>query len=143
MTENYLTPQQEAFLKEYTNPKSPLFGNALQSALKAGYSQEYSESITAKMPDWLAENVGKAKLVVKAERNLDLALDGLLDDPEKGAKTIQHKASEFVLKTLKKDTYSERTELTGKDGKDLPTPLLHAILNNNSNKEDSETIKED
>lgn len=127
MTENYLTPQQEAFLKEYTNPKSPLFGNALQSALKAGYSQEYSESITALMPNWLSENLGKTKLVVKAERNLDMALDGLLDDPEKGAKTIQHKASEFVLKTLKKDTYSERTELTGKDGKDLPQPLLYAI----------------
>ena len=119
-----LTPQQEAFLKEYTNPKSPLFGNALQSALKAGYSQEYAESITYKMPDWLSENVGKAKLVQKAERNLDMALDGLLDDPEKGAKVIQHKASEFVLKTLKKDIYSERTELTGKDGKDLPTPII-------------------
>lgn len=119
-----LTPQQEAFLKEYTNPKSPLFGNALQSALKAGYSQEYAESITAQMPKWLSDNLGKAKLVIKAERNLDLALDGLLDDPEKGAKVIQHKASEFVLKTLKKDIYSERTELTGKDGKDLPTPII-------------------
>lgn len=119
-----LTPQQQLFLKEYTNPKSPLFGNALQSALNAGYAQEYAENITHLMPDWLSENIGKAKMVLKAERNLDMALDGLLDDPEKGAKTIQHKASEFVLKTLKKDTYSERTEVTGKDGKDLPTPII-------------------
>lgn len=119
-----LTPQQEAFLKEYTNPKSPLFGNALQSALKAGYSQEYAESITYKMPEWLSENVGKAKLVVKAERNLDLALEGLLDDPEKGGKPLQYKATEFTLKALKKDEYSERHEHTGKDGKDLPTPII-------------------
>lgn len=114
-----LTPQQIAFLKGYTDPKSPTWGNALQSALKAGYSQEYSESITAKMPDWLAENVGKSKLVQKAEKNLELALDGLLDDPEKGKKEIQYKATEFSLKTLKKETYSERTELTGKDGNNL------------------------
>lgn len=119
-----LTPQQEAFLKEYTNPRSPLFGNALQSALKAGYSQEYAESITAQMPNWLSENLGKAKLVIKAERNLDMALDGLLDDPEKGGKPLQYKASEFTLKALKKEEYSERTELTGKDGKDLPTPII-------------------
>lgn len=119
-----LNPQQEAFLKEYTNPKSPLFGNALQSALKAGYSQEYSESITAKMPDWLSENVGKKKLVEKAERNLDFALDGLLDDPEKGGKPLQYKASEFTLKTLKKEDYSERQEHTGKNGESLNAPTL-------------------
>jgi hypothetical protein len=119
-----LNPQQQLFFKAYTDPKSPTFGNALQSALSAGYKQEYAENITHLMPDWLSENLGKAKLVQKAERNMDMALDGLLDDPERGAKTIQHKASEFVLKTLKKDTYSERTELTGKDGKDLPTPII-------------------
>lgn len=69
-------PRQELFLKEYTNPKSPLWGNALQSALKAGYTQEYSESITAKMPTWLAEAVGKSKIIEKAEKNLENALDG-------------------------------------------------------------------
>lgn len=143
MTENYLTPQQQTFLKALLDPKSDTWSNYSKSALKAGYSKNYAENITSLMPDWLSESIGKSNLVAKAERNLDMALDGLLDDPEKGAKTIQHKASEFVLKTLKKDTYSERTELTGKDGKDLPTPLLHAIFDNNSNKKDSETIKED
>ena len=39
-----LTPQQELFLSYYTNPKSETFSNALQSGLKAGYSQEYSET---------------------------------------------------------------------------------------------------
>lgn len=106
-----LTPQQEAFLKEYINPKSPLFGNALQSALKAGYSQEYSESITHQMPDWLSDNLGKAKLVLKAERNLDLALDGLLDDPEKGAKNIQYKATEFVQKGLNRETFGDKADI--------------------------------
>lgn len=117
-------PRQQLFLKSYLDPKSPIFGNALQSALKAGYSQEYSENITSQMPDWLSESLGKTKLVIKAEKNLEMALDGLLDDPEKGKKEIQWKATDMALRTLKSDTYSERKELTGKDGKDLiPEPL--------------------
>jgi len=120
-----LTPQQELFLKAYTDPKSPTFSNALQSGLKAGYSQEYSESITTKGLDWLAENVGKGNLIKKAEKNLEMALDGLLDDAEKGAKLIQYKATEFTLKTQGKDQgYSERTELTGKDGKDFEVKTI-------------------
>lgn len=115
-----LTPQQELFLSAYTNPKSETFGNALQSALKAGYTREYSESITAQLPDWLSESLGRSRIVQKAERNLDIALEGGLDDPEKGGKPIQWKATEMALKTQGKDLgYTERTEVTGKDGKDL------------------------
>lgn len=118
-------PRQELFLKEYLNPQSPLWGNALQSALKAGYSQEYSESITSLMPDWLSERLGKSKLVQKAEKNLEMALDGVLDDPEKGAKVIQWKATEMALKTQGKELgYTERTELTGKDGKDFEVKTI-------------------
>lgn len=112
-------PQQELFLKYLLDPKSETFSNYLQSALKAGYSREYSESISYQMPDWLSNALGKSRMVQKAEKNLDLALDGLLDDPEKGKKEIQWKATDFTLTRLKKEDYSERTELTGKDGKDL------------------------
>lgn len=114
-----LNPQQQEFLKRYIDPKSETFGNALQSALKAGYSQEYSEVITSQMPDWLAEALGKSKKVAKASNNLDLALEGLLDDPERGAKQIQWKATEFTLERLNKQDYSTRTEHTGKDGEKL------------------------
>lgn len=119
MSEILFTPQQQEFLKNYIDPKSATFGNCLQSGLKAGYSQGYSESLTAQMPDWLADALGKSRKVLKAENNLDMALDGLLDDPEKGKKEIQWKATEFSLKTLRREDYSERKELTGKDGKDL------------------------
>jgi hypothetical protein len=124
MTDSILTPQQQLFLANYTNPNSETFGNALQSALKAKYSQEYSETITAQMPDWLSENLGDVKLLKKAQRNLDLALEGLLDDPEKGGKPIQHKATEFTLKGLQKGKWSERSEHTGKDGKDLQINII-------------------
>lgn len=124
MTEKrLLTPQQEVFLASYTDPKSSTFGNALQSALKAKYTNSYANNITGILPEWLFENIGDMKLVKKATKNLDMALDGLLDEKEK-SKVIQYKATEFALKTLGKEKFSERTELTGKDGKDIIPEIL-------------------
>lgn len=140
MTDSFLTPQQEKFLAAYTNPKSDTFSNALQSALKAGYSQEYSESITHQLPNWLSESLGKQKIVQKAERNLDIALEGGLDDPEKGGKPIQWKATEMALRTLKKEEYSERVEQTGANGKDLPTPII--VVNRNDGLSSNNSISE-
>jgi len=140
-----LTPQQVTFLKAYLDPKSDTWSNALQSALKAGYSQEYSESITHQMPDWLSENLVDNKLIMKANKNLEMALEGLLDDPEKGARVIQWKATETTLKGLQKTKWADRKEITGADGKELPTPLLTALYvpNNDSNETSSEPIQED
>jgi phage terminase small subunit len=110
-----LTPQQELFIKYYLDPKSETFSNMLQSGLKAGYSQEYSESIGYQNPDWLSKALGKArktKIIEKAEKNLEMALDGLLDDIEKGGKPIQYKATEFSLKTLKKEDYGDKVDIT-------------------------------
>lgn len=64
-------PRQATFLSLYLDPKSPTFSNALQSGLKAGFSREYSESLTAQMPDWLSDRLGKLHMLTKAERNLD------------------------------------------------------------------------
>ena len=115
-----LSPQQQEFLKNYLNPKSKTWGNALQSAIDAGYTEEYAKVMISRDLDWLSEYVKKNNLVIKAEKNMEMALDGLLDDPEKGKKELQYKASEFILKTQGKDLgYTERTELTGKDGEKL------------------------
>lgn len=127
-----LNEQQKTFLNALLDPKSNTWGNYLQSGLKAGYSQEYSESISYQMPDWLSENLGKTKLVQKAEKNLENALDGLMDDPEKGGKQIQWKATEMTLRTLKKDDYSERQEVTGKDGAPFVIQSINYGENNNT-----------
>lgn len=146
------TPQQELYIKYYTDPKSATFSNSTQSGLKAGFSQDYSENIVSRRPEWFIEGVEKRRrnsLVELAEKNLEKAMQGLLDDPEKGAKIIQYKATEFSLTRLRKDVYSERTEHTGADGKDLPQPIINLaqikqndIHNNNSDNEDSELIAE-
>lgn len=129
MKDRLLTPQQELFLSEYTNPKSPNFGNALQSALKAGYSREYSENITVKMPEWLVENVGMTKRLKKAEKNLD----EILDLPnEKDFLPSKTKVTLFVAERIGKDKYSQRTEVTGKNGESIArSPMFEdlAIMN--------------
>jgi phage terminase small subunit len=63
-------PRQALFLQFYFDLKSPTFSNALQSALKAGYAQEYAENLTAKMPAWLSESVGREGIKSKAEKHL-------------------------------------------------------------------------
>lgn len=107
-----LTPQQQAFLVNYLDPNSDTWSNAMQSALKAGYSREYSESITAQMPKWLSEYLGDSILVKKALENLE----SLLDDEDT---RVRADMTKFTLERLNKNKFSTRQELTGKDGKDL------------------------
>lgn len=108
-----LNPQQEAFLCYYLDPKSETWSNHLQSALKAGFSREYSENIMSLMPKWLSENLQDSSLVSKALANLSEFI-GDTDD-----KSIRWDATKFTLSRLNKEKFSERQEQTGKGGKDL------------------------
>lgn len=123
MEDKLLTPQQELFLAEYTNPKSENFGNAVQSALKAGYTENYANNITGLMPDWLFENIGDMKRLRKAEKNLDEVQNIQIynDEGKLDANLIDKrtKVDMFIAERLNKDKYSTRQENTGKGGKDL------------------------
>lgn len=113
-----LTPQQEAFLAAYINPKSTTWGNAYQSALKSGYSKDYADNIMALMPSWLKESLDDSTLVDKALKNLSVFIG---DDENKN---LQWDATKFTLSRLAKGKFSERTEQTGADGKDLNITLV-------------------
>jgi hypothetical protein len=103
-----IDPQQIAFLTHYNDPQSPTFGNALQSALKAGYRQEYAESITHKNPQWLHEGVDRAKLLEQAEKNLQRYAT---QEPENDTdKKLQVDVSKFIAERVGKTYYSTRTE---------------------------------
>ena len=112
-------PRQAEFLKNYLDPKSKTFSNALQSALSAKYSQEYAENILSLMPDWLSESIADVNLVGKAVRNLSKFLD---DDTDK---RIQADITKFTLERLNKKKFSARSELTGADGKDLTIQVVN------------------
>jgi hypothetical protein len=121
-----LDPRQIKFLEYYLDVKSETFANALQSGLKAGYAQEYSESITSLMPKWLSERLGDMNLVNKAERNLNK----FLSDDFKNDK-IKSDITKFTLSRLNKQKYSDRVEHTGAEGRDLVLNINSSIAKKN------------
>lgn len=113
-------PRQALFLKHYLDPKSDTFANALQSGIKAGFTEEYSKTIISRDLDWVSESIKDEYLVKKAEKKLNDVLDmPAVDQDGKVDNQLianQMKGVNLVLKGLAKDKYSERRELTGKDG---------------------------
>lgn len=103
--ESILNPQQQEFLKNFLDPKSETFGNYLQSALKAGYSQEYSETISYQMPKWLNEALEDSQIVRKALDNLS----EFLGDRENNA--IRADLTKFTLKNLNSGKFGEKNEI--------------------------------
>ena len=118
-----LDPRQELFASYYTNPKSETFSNAYRSALKAGYTEEYSKTIVSRGNDWVSELVRDKERLRKAEKVLDKTLElETVDDNGKvdtAVLKIQTDVSKFITERLGKNKYSTRQEVTGKDGKDL------------------------
>lgn len=113
-----------AFKQYFINPESPTFMNVLQSALKAGYSQEYSESLGYQNPKWFDElmtdkEVERAKMLEQAEKGLYEAVTYDSSDKDKAKMKLQ--ASVYVTERLGKALYSSRQELTGADGRRLFT----------------------
>lgn len=95
-------PRQAAFLAAYRDPESKTFGNALQSALTAGYAREYAENITKVRPKWLSEYVGNEKLLTRAEAHLEEVLDMPIETQAMGAfGPLYEKVETYVLKPLK------------------------------------------
>jgi phage terminase small subunit len=130
MSDTILTPQQEAFLSYYTNPKSETFGNARQSALKANYSENYADNITNVMPEWLLENVGSMKRLRRAEKNLDEVQELSITNEEgkiiTDALRERTKVDMFIAERIGKSIYSTK----GEDATDKLADTLKTIVIN-------------
>lgn len=140
-----LDPRQKLCWEHYINPNSDTFGNALQSALKAGYEYNYANNITK--AEWFSQKLLKLNLLIKAEKVLDETLEMstttikkqgdeeiLVVDP--ALMKIKQDTAKFIAETVGKSTYSKRSEITGKDGgslvnnlKELSDDELIAITN--------------
>lgn len=116
----------DIYIKKLTTGRD----NAYESAKEAGYSEDHSKNIT--LNGWWQERKSRLKrkdMLSKAERNLDRTLDfdvfsedGKVNVP---VASLVNDISKTIIKTLGKDVgYSERTELTGKDGKDIIPEIL-------------------
>jgi phage terminase small subunit len=130
-----LDPRQKACWDFYINPKSATFGNAKQSAIKAGYSEEYSGQIT--VSEWFLVKIRRLNLLNKAERVLEEMVD--MDDYDEvttqsgdvirktnpALTKIKQDTAKFIAERVGKDEgYSTRSEVTGKDGDDINLGLV-------------------
>lgn len=113
------TPRQIKFWDHYLKPKSSTFGNRYQSGLLAGYTDSSARVIGEQ--NWYINKMRKLGLLTKAEKVLDktLTMDttDIMGQEKADLLRVQADTAKFVAKTLGKDEgYSERTELTGKEG---------------------------
>jgi len=99
-----LDPRQIEFLKNFTDPNSETYADALNSGKKAGFSDSYAKNILSLMPDWLSTCIEDAQLVTKALRNLNNLLES---EDERVSADI----TKFTLTRLNKKKFSEKTEV--------------------------------
>lgn len=127
--EKEFTPQQIKFAMFYYLPDSPTYGNAMQSALRAGFSNQYARSITVKNLNWIKDivseiggkGVTKDKLVRKAKRVLDKSLDS---EDEK----IAQDTAKFIAKTTTE--FSEKQDIVS-NGETLTVATLEFVNGDN------------
>lgn len=123
------TPQQVDFALRYYLPTSSTFGNALQSALKAGFSKNYAKNITCDSQEttWvekiLVEILGKpedkASLVAKAKKVLSQSLDSYDDK-------LAQDTAKFIAKT--DPEFSEKQDITsGGEKLEIPVALVEFV----------------
>ncbi len=122
--------RQMDFWDKYLKPSSKTYGNALASALAAKYSESFSNNITSQK--WFKKKILRMNLLNRAEKVIKktLTMKTMDDEGKEQADLlrIQVDAAKHVTKTLGKDEgWSDRTEITGKDGSQIvfmPTELL-------------------
>lgn len=138
-----LDPRQQLCWEYYATPGSETFGNALRSAIKAGYEPKTANRITVQ--PWFIGKLRRLGLLAKAEKvleeMLDLPVQVIKIDRSKRPLSVADEEDEDVMEEvlyveiepalvkIKQDTakfiaerqgkdqgYSTRTEQTGKNG---------------------------
>lgn len=114
--------QAQMFATFFLDPTSKTFWNARGSAIRAGYSEQYADSITVQKPKWYVEltesaEYRRAEMLKMAEVNMHRRLGSV---PETDVdKRLQADTDKFVTERLGKQYYSTRQEVTGADGRAL------------------------
>lgn len=123
MTPEVIAKLEEAFSNDATDLQACFLAGISKDALY-DYQKEYPEFYDRKM-------MLKGMTTYQAKINIkNKVMDG--DVP----------TSQWLAERKEKQEYSTRSEHTGADGKDLPTPILAYVSSDNSNKEDTSTKQE-
>ena len=118
-------PREQVMWDFYVKGLENGIENAYQAAISAGYEDSTAVKITVR--SWFVERKDKLRrkgMLSKAEKNLDKVLSFEMVDNEGKVNTpvasLVTDVSKTIVKTLGKDEgYTERSEHTGKGGKDL------------------------
>jgi len=95
-------PRQIRFISMYLDPNSKTYSNARRSAINAGYSVGYANSIMNKDTGWILEKTSKDKynrMIIKAEKNIE----SFLDMEEDVIVTIRNKEGDILEERKVKD----------------------------------------
>jgi hypothetical protein len=135
-----LKPKQVDFVNYYTNPASDTYGNAAQSAMKAGYSKSYAydrayaklvplvpKEIKLRESKVIEESTRHHRLLEKAEKVIEDDLD-IPTNAEPRLRQIRSKTSHFIAETVGKDTFSKRTETITQGKSVIPDNALNSIM---------------
>lgn len=114
--------RQINFWNEYLDQKAEFYSNAYRSALKAGYSEVDASRITTYK--FFKKRMRRLGLLDKAEKvlnsTLSMNIKGTDGKPQADLLRIKTDVAKHITKTLGKDEgYSERSEITGKDGQEF------------------------
>lgn len=131
-------PREQIMWEIYVTKLAGGIDNAYASAIEAGYTKTTALQITVRK--WFVErkeHLVRMELLSTAEKVLKKAIEYKTDkiDYETGELkvntsllSIQVGVATTIATTLGKNKgYSTRTELTGPDGKDLPSPIISII----------------
>jgi hypothetical protein len=118
-----LDPRQKLCWDSYINPKSETFGDVTNSARKAGYEESYCDTVS--QSEWFCIKLWSLNSVNHSEKVFKEIFESDHFDPDSGkidsgVLRIKADIAKFLAGTKGKDEgYSTRSELVGKDGKDL------------------------
>lgn len=117
-------PRVDIFKQFYLSPSSYTFMNIRQSALRAGYTDQYARNISVQRPKWWLELIdsaeyNRAEMVKKSESHFINMLETPDTTDDRERIKLKQRTAEFVTERLGKDIYSTRQEVTGADGRRL------------------------
>lgn len=119
--------------------------NQIRECVLEGYNnQEVAERVgldPQRLYNWRNKNYKGIKDLMEGwrrDRKLKLANENIerllqLDLSDKDNIRVVADMTKFVAETLGKENYSKRTENTGKDGAELPTPILAVQVKDKEN----------
>lgn len=143
-----IDPRQDLFLSYYFDPSSETFSHAYNSAIKAGYTEATSLTITGSDNAWFVEASRDHRRLTTAENVLQEMLEmptnalkhhrsGTGDDEddedisylatEPALVKIKQDTAKFVAERMGKHKYSSRVESTGPNGAPLNQPSQEHI----------------